>query len=54
MCEPYKWLKGNMPTYGGYKCGNCGYQTTEYKLDKCPKCKSLMYTKYVGYKERSK
>lgn len=48
------WLKGNMPTYGGYKCSKCGYQTTEYKLCECPNCKSKMYVKYVGYKNKPK
>lgn len=44
-----RWLKGNMPTYGGYKCSRCGYQTTKYKLEKCPSCKSDMHIKYVKY-----
>lgn len=46
-----RWLSGNMPTYGGYKCSECGYQTVEYKLEKCPFCKTEMYIKYVGYKK---
>ena len=46
------WMEGNMPTYGGYKCSICGYQTVEYKLEQCPHCKSTMYTKHVGYKRR--
>ena len=46
-----KWLLGNMPTYGGYRCSECGYQTVEYKLEKCPSCKTMMHTKYVGYKK---
>lgn len=47
-----KWLQGNIPTYGGYKCSICGWQTTEYKLDRCRCCGTKMYTRYVGYKER--
>lgn len=46
-----RWLSGNMPTYGGYRCSECGYQTVEYKLEKCPFCKTKMYIKYVGYKK---
>ena len=45
------WMEGNLPTYGGYKCSICGYQTTEFKLEHCPKCKRTMYIKYVGYKK---
>lgn len=52
--ELNKWTQGNMPTYGGYKCSKCGFQTTEYKLEKCPFCKSKMYTKHVGYKSKWK
>lgn len=37
--------------YGGYRCSECGYQTVEYKLEKCPFCKTKMYIKYVGYKK---
>lgn len=48
-----KWLQGNMPTYGGYKCSLCGYQTVKYKLEKCPSCKNNMYTKYVGYIDKT-
>ncbi|MBQ8234512.1 MAG: hypothetical protein IJZ36_02890 [Bacilli bacterium] len=44
------WLQGYMPTYGGYKCSNCGFQTVKYKLEKCPNCKLNMHTDYVGYK----
>ena len=47
-----KWMQGNMPTYGGYKCSICGWQTTEYKLERCRCCGTKMHTKYVGYKER--
>lgn len=47
-----KWMQGNMPTYGGYKCSICGWQTLEYKLDRCRSCGTKMRTKYVGYKER--
>lgn len=48
------WLKGSMPTYGGYKCSKCSYQTMKYALSRCPSCKSPMYTKYVGYKNKPK
>ena len=47
-----KWMKGDMPTYGGYRCSKCSYQTVKYKLSTCPSCKSKMYTKYVGYKSK--
>lgn len=47
-----KWMQGNMPTYGGYKCSICGWQTVEYKLEKCRWCGTKMHTKYVGYKEK--
>ena len=48
------WLKGSMPTYGGYKCSKCGYQTTKYGLSKCPSCGTLMYVRYVGYVRKPK
>ena len=44
------WMEGSMPTYGGYKCSICGYQTVEIELEHCPNCKRTMYTKHVGYK----
>lgn len=47
-----KWMEGNMPTYGGYKCSICGHQTVEYKLETCPSCKNKMHIKYVGYKNK--
>lgn len=46
------WMEGNMPTYGGYKCSICGYQTVEIGLERCPNCKRSMYTKRVGYKRK--
>ena len=33
-----KWGKGNMPTYGGYKCSVCGENTLHYKANFCPNC----------------
>ena len=43
------WLRGNMHTYGGFKCSKCGEQTAYWYLEECPSCKSPMYTKHVGY-----
>ena len=50
-CNLALWMEGNMPTYGGYKCSNCGHQVTEIKLEHCPKCNRTMYTRHVGYKK---
>ena len=37
-----KWLKGDMPTYGGYKCSVCKENTVEYKKPYCPNCGAKM------------
>ena len=33
-----KWYKGDMPTYGGYKCSVCELNTVEYNKPYCPNC----------------
>ena len=33
-----KWVQGDMPTYGGYKCSVCGANTVQYKAYFCPNC----------------
>ena len=33
-----KWTRGDMPTYGGYKCSACGGNTVHYKANFCPNC----------------
>ena len=33
-----KWVQGDMPTYGGYKCSVCGANTVLYKANFCPNC----------------
>ena len=33
-----EWLKGAMPTYGGYKCSVCRENTVHYKAKFCPEC----------------
>ena len=37
-----KWLHGDMPTYGGWKCSKCKNNTVEYKPDYCPNCGATM------------
>ena len=37
-----RWLRGNMPTYGGYKCSVCGGNTVHHKANYCPSCGALM------------
>lgn len=37
-----KWGKGNMPTYGGYKCSVCGENTLHHKANFCPNCGARM------------
>ena len=37
-----EWKKGNMPTYGGYKCSVCGGNTIHYKANFCPNCGAKM------------
>ena len=33
-----EWIKGDMPTYGGYKCSVCRENTVHYKAKFCPEC----------------
>lgn len=42
--RPAKWLKGNMPTYGGYKCSICGNNSIS-KFSYCPNCGAHMKEK---------
>ena len=37
-----KWYKGDMPTYGGYKCSFCELNTVEYNKPYCPNCGAKM------------
>lgn len=37
-----EWKKGDMPTYGGYKCSVCGKNTVVYKARYCPNCGAKM------------
>lgn len=37
-----KWYKGDMPTYGGYKCSVCELNTVEYNKPYCPNCGAKM------------
>ena len=37
-----KWLNGDMPTYGGYKCSVCRRRTVHYKANYCPNCGAKM------------
>ena len=43
-----EWLKGNMPTYGGYKCSVCRENTVHYKANYCPNCGAKMDGKGEG------
>lgn len=40
--EQGEWKKGDMPTYGGYKCSVCGENTIVYKAKYCPHCGACM------------
>jgi hypothetical protein len=37
-----RWMSGDMPTYGGYKCSVCGENTVHYKAKYCPNCGARM------------
>ena len=37
-----EWKRGDMPTYGGYKCSVCGGNTIHYKATYCPNCGAKM------------
>ena len=37
-----EWKRGDMPTYGGYKCSACGGNTLHYKANYCPNCGAKM------------
>jgi rubrerythrin len=43
-----KWYKGDMPTYGGYKCSVCELNTVEYNKPYCPNCGAKMDGKGEG------
>ena len=43
-----KWYKGDMPTYGGYKCSFCELNTVEYNKPYCPNCGAKMDGKGEG------
>ena len=37
-----RWKRGDMPTYGGYKCSVCQRNTVHYKANYCPNCGARM------------
>ena len=37
-----RWVSGDMPTYGGFKCSVCGKNTVHYKANYCPNCGARM------------
>ena len=43
-----KWKRGDMPTYGGYKCSECGENTLHYNAKYCPECGADMRGKNNG------
>ena len=43
-----KWVQGDMPTYGGYKCSVCGANTVLYKANFCPNCGADMREEQDG------